>query len=112
MCSGYIDMELFGKLDIRVCRAVKVEPIPGKSRLYKVTVDLGSNLGTRIIVAGGAEHYKPNDLEGKLLIALINMKPKNIGGVESMGMLLAADVEGKPVWLTVMGEAPPGTKVR
>ena len=111
MSSGYVDMELFGKLDLRVCRAVKVEPIPGR-RLYKVTVDLGSNLGRRIIVAGGAEHYKPSDLEGKLLIALINLKPKVIGGVESMGMLLAADVEGKPVWLTVMGEAPPGAKVR
>jgi methionine--tRNA ligase beta chain len=111
MSGGYVDLDFFGKLDLRVCRALKVEPIPGRSKLYKVTVDLG-DLGRRVIVAGGAEHYKPSDLEGKLLIALVNLKPKVIGGVESMGMLLAADVDGKPVWLTVISEAPPGAKVR
>lgn len=57
-------------------------------------------------------NYDPSYFLGKKLIVLVNIKPKKIMGVESRGMLLAADINGKPVWLTVDGEAPAGSRIR
>ncbi|MEM0083986.1 MAG: hypothetical protein QW743_00625 [Candidatus Methanomethylicia archaeon] len=106
-----ITIEEFNKLDIRVCRVIEAERIPGKQKLLKLLVDLGP-LGTRTIIAGGGEHYNPEDYKGKLFIAIINLQPKTIAGIKSEGMLLAADQNGKPIWLTTISETPPGTIIR
>lgn len=66
----------------------------------------------RQLVAGIGDVYKPEKLVGKQIIVVANLKPKVIRGVVSQGMLLAADVNGKPVLLTVDRPVPPGTKVR
>ena len=107
--SSEVSIEEFKKLDIRVCRVVSAERIPGRSKILKAVVDLGGE--QRTVVVGGADIYGPDYFIGKLFIILANLQPKEIAGVISKGMLLAADVGGKPVWLTVDGSAPPGSKV-
>ena len=72
------------------------------------------NLGTekRDVIIGGAEFYQPEDLIGKTVIVLANLEPKKMAGIESNAMLLAADVNNKPYWLTVMEDVEPGTKIK
>lgn len=98
------------RLDLRVVKVLEAERIPGSSKVLKLKVDVGDEV--RDVVAGGAEFYEPEYFKGKLFIALVNLRAKNIRGVLSRGMLLAADLRGKPIWLTVMEDVPPGTKVK
>ncbi|MEM2240389.1 MAG: tRNA-binding protein [Candidatus Bathyarchaeia archaeon] len=107
--TGEVSIEEFKKLDIRVCRVISAERIPGRSKILKAIVDVGGE--QRTVVVGGADIYGPDYFKDKLFILLANLQPKEIAGVVSKGMLLAADVGGKPIWLTVDGPAPPGSKV-
>ena len=100
----------FEKLSFRVGKITAAERIPGMKKILKVTVDIGET--TAQAIAGGAEFYEPNSLIGKRVIVLINMEPKTIAGVKSEVMLLAADLQGKPIWVTVEEDVPAGTKVR
>ncbi|MCS7139204.1 MAG: tRNA-binding protein [Candidatus Nezhaarchaeota archaeon] len=108
--KGEISLELFNSLDLRVGVVVEAERIPNTRKLLKLKVDIGDEV--REIVVGGAEYYDPSYFIGKHFIVLVNLKPKKIAGVESRGMLLAADVNNKPVWLTVDSPVPPGSRVR
>jgi len=105
-----ISYDDFAKLDLRVARIDSVEVIPGKSRIVKGVIDLGSE--KRDVIIGGAEFYKPEDLVGKTVVVVANLEPKKLAGVESNAMLLAADVNDKPYWLTVNEDVPAGTKIK
>lgn len=105
-----ISYEDFAKLDLRVAKIDSVEPIVGKSKIVKGIIDLGFE--KRDVIIGGAEFYKPEDLIGKSVIVIANLEPKKLAGVESNAMLLAADVNDKPYWLTVTDEVPIGTKIK
>jgi len=105
-----IDYDDFSKLDLRVAKILTVEKIPGKSRIVKGEFDLGEE--KRIVIIGGAEFYEADELIGKTVIAVINLMPKKIAGIESNAMLLAADTNGKPFWLTVNDKVPLGTKIK
>ncbi|MCZ7555913.1 MAG: methionine--tRNA ligase [Bacteroidia bacterium] len=87
------------KLDLRTGRIVGAEAVPKSSKLVKLTVDIGSE--TRQIVAGIAMRYAPEDLKGKAIVIVANLKPAKLFGIESQGMLLAAsnDSEG-PILVT------------
>ena len=111
MSAGEITIEEFARLDIRIGKVVKAERIPGSRKLLRLEVDLGEG-EPRQLVAGLAGFYEPDELVGMNIVVLANLKPKKIMGVESRGMLLAADVNGRPVLLTVEEDVPPGTKVR
>jgi len=100
----------FERLDIRVAKLVSVEGIPGMKKIMKAKVDLGDR--TVYAILGGAQHYKPSDLDGRLVAVIANMEPRTVAGVKSECMLLAADDRGKPVWLTLTEDVPPGTKIR
>ncbi len=106
---GYITYEDFSKLDLRVGKVIKVERIKGLTRVVKALVDLGSE--KRELIVGGAEYYEPEYFINKNVIVVANLEPKKIAGITSNGMLLAADVNGKPIWLTVADDAPAGSKV-
>lgn len=106
-----ISIDEFLKSDVRVVKVVQAEPIPGKSRILKLVIEIEPEK-TQTIVAGGAQYYTPDHFIGKKFVALLNLAPRQIGGVDSQGMLLAAEVGGKPVWLTVEEDAPPGSRVR
>ena len=105
-----ISYEDFTKLDLRVAKIDSVEPIPGKSKIVKGVVDLGEE--KRVVIIGGAEFYQPEDLVGKIVIIVANLEPKKLAGIESNAMLLAADVNEKPFWLTVIEDVPLGTKIK
>jgi len=100
----------FTKLDIRVAKIESIEKIPGKTRIVKGVVNLGTE--KRDVIIGGAEFYQPEDLIGKTVIVVTNLEPKKMAGIESNAMLLAADVNNKPYWLTVMEDVEPGTKIK
>jgi len=105
-----IDYDDFSKLDLRVAKILTVEKIPGKSRIVKGEIDLGEE--KRNVIIGGAEFYEVDELIGKTVIAVINLMPKKIAGIESNAMLLAADTNGKPFWLTVDDKVPLGAKIK
>ena len=102
--------EEFKKMDLRVAKVLAAERVPGTSKLLKLQIDLGSE--KRQIVAGVAETYSPEELVGKEFIVIANLQPAVIRGVESQGMLLAAEVEGKAIIPFFDRELPPGTKVK
>jgi methionine--tRNA ligase beta chain len=100
----------FQKLSLKVGKITAAERIPNMKKILKVQVNVGD--WTAQAIAGGAEFYEPSSFVGKTVIVLTNMEAKTIAGVESEVMLLAADVQGRPVWLTVGEDVAPGTIVR
>ena len=100
----------FAKLDLRIAKIVNTEKIPGKSKIIKGIIDLGEE--KREVIIGGAEYYQPEELVGRTVVVIANLEPRKIAGFESNAMLLAADVNEKPFWLTVSEDVPLGTKIK
>ena len=105
-----ISYDDFSKLDLRVAKIISTEKIPEKSRIIKGTISLGNE--ERDVIIGGAQFYDPEDLIGKTVIVVANLEPKKMAGVESNAMLLAADVDDKPYWLTVEEDIPLGSPIK
>jgi len=105
-----VTFEEFKRMDFRVGEIVKAQKVEGTQKLIRMEVDIGSE--KRQMVAGIAEEYDPEDLVGKKVIVIVNLKPAVIRGIESQGMLLAADVEGKAIVPFFSEDVPPGAKVR
>ncbi|MBA3007888.1 MAG: methionine--tRNA ligase [Proteobacteria bacterium] len=109
---GVIEFEQFQQIDLRVAEVVHAERIEKSDRLLKLTVKAPD---TRTIVAGIAEYYTPGELLGRLVLIVANLKPVELMGVQSQGMVLAAktEVEGKKrlVLATVSGLVTAGSKV-
>ncbi len=101
----------FTKLDIRVAKIIATEPIEGKSRIIKGRIDLGND-DQRDVIIGGAQYFQPEEMVGKTVIVIANLEPKKMAGVESNAMLLAADVDDKPFWLTVNEDVPLGSPIK
>ncbi len=104
-----ITFDEFKRMDFRVAQILKAERIEGATKLLKLEVDIGTE--KRTMVAGIAETYNPEELEGKKLIVIVNLKPAVIRGVESQAMLLAAVVDNKAVIPFFDREVAPGTPV-
>jgi methionine--tRNA ligase beta chain len=100
----------FQKLEIRVGKVVKAERIASSKKLIKLKVDIGNEL--RDIVAGVAEYYKPEELQEKNLIIMTNLEPRKVMGIQSQGMILAADVSGRPYVIFAEPSIPAGARVR
>ena len=105
-----IDIKDFAKLDLRVGKILKAERIKGSKKLMRLEVDIGDEV--RQIVAGIADGYREEELVGKSVVVLANIKPAKIMGVGSDGMVLAADVDGKAVLLTPEKDVKPGVRIR
>ena len=105
-----INFEEFQKIDLRVAKVITAEKIEGSKKLLKLEIDLGKE--KRQLVAGISQFYSPEELIGREIVVLVNLEPRKIKGVESQGMLLAADDRGNPVLLNPDKEVPPGTKIR
>ena len=82
-----ISFDEWKKIELLTAKIESVEDIPGKDKLYKISVDAGTE--KRTIVAGIKGHYSKEELEGKTVILLANLKPRKIAGIESNGMLMA-----------------------
>ncbi|MDO8589220.1 MAG: methionine--tRNA ligase [Armatimonadota bacterium] len=100
----------FKKMELRIAEIVAAERHPNADKLLKLTVSLGDE--RRTIVAGIAQWYEPDALVGKKIVLLANLAPATIRGVQSQGMLLAADVDGQAVILTPDSDVPSGAKIR
>jgi len=105
-----ISFDEFQRMDLRVGQILKAEGVEGTKKLLKLEVDIGAE--KRQMVAGVAEVYPPETLAGKRIIVVANLKPATIRGIESQGMLLAADLEGRPIIPFFEEDVPAGTKVR
>jgi len=99
----------FKKLDLRIGKIENVEDVEGMDRLYKLTVDLGREKKT--LLAGLKESHQPYELLGKSVVVVTNLEPREIRGIRSQGMLLAAVSGDKPVLLIPEEEVKSGSKV-
>lgn len=108
--GGELDIARFAEIELRVALVLGAEKVAGTDKLLRLEVTLGRE--TRQIVAGIAQSYLPEALVGKQIIVVANLKPARIRGIESQGMLLAADSGGGPVVATFETEVAPGTRVR
>jgi methionyl-tRNA synthetase len=88
-----VDIDVFARIKLRTATIEAVEAVPKSKKLYKLQLDVGE-LGKRQIVSGIAQHYTPEQLVGKQIVIIANLKPAKLMGVESQGMLLAASTEG------------------
>ncbi|MCA9726516.1 MAG: methionine--tRNA ligase subunit beta [Candidatus Eisenbacteria bacterium] len=108
--DALISIDAFARADLRVAQVLHVEPHPNADRLLKLQIDLGSE--RRQLVAGLAAYYKPEDLIGKQIVVVANLKPAKLRGEVSQGMLLAgSDEEGVAILMPARPMAP-GSKVR
>jgi methionyl-tRNA synthetase len=99
------------KVQLRIGEVLAAEPVPNASKLLRLTVQLGED-DTRTILAGVAEYYQPEALVGRQVVVVANLAPRKMRGIESQGMLLAADIDGKAVLLQPDSPVAPGARVR
>ncbi len=104
-----ISIQDFSNVDLRVATVVNAEKVPKANKLLKLEVDLGE---IRTIVAGIAEHYAPEELVGKQIIVVANLKPAKLMGIVSNGMLLAAVNDAGVTVATLDKPVDPGTPLR
>ena len=106
-----ITIDDFLKVDLRVARVLTAEKVPNSRKLMKLSIDVGTE--QRTLVAGIAEAYEPEQLVGKTVGIVFNLKPAKLMGIESNGMILAASPEGgKPVLVAFDGDIAPGSRIR
>lgn len=108
--SAEISFEDFKRIDARVGTITQVERVPRTEKLYKILVDLGP-LGVRQTVSSLVGYYEPDQLMGKRVIFLYNLKPSKFSGEISQGMLLAAEQDSKLALLTTDHEVPNGSRI-
>lgn len=108
-----VDIDLFARIKLRTATIEKVEAVPKSKKLYQIQLDVGE-LGKRQIVSGIAQHYTPEQLVGKQIVIIANLKPSKIMGVESQGMLLAASTDGDGTLAVLTPDKPilSGSRVR
>ena len=111
--ASFIDITDFTKVDLRVGEVLTAERIPKADKLLLLSVDVGEEK-PRQILAGIAQYYSPEDLLGRKIAVVANLKPRKLRGHESQGMLLAASVgdEGKPVIATFTEDVPNGARLK
>jgi len=106
-----ISIDDFLKIDLRVAKVLTAEKVPNSRKLMKLSIDVGTE--QRTLVAGIAEAYEPEQLVGKTVGIVFNLKPAKLMGIESNGMILAASPEGgKPVLVAFDGDIAPGSRIR
>lgn len=111
-----ISFEDFAKVELKTGKILSAEPVEGSEKLVKLMVDIGEidkdGKGTpRQILAGIAKFYSPDELTDRTVIIAANLEPRMMMGLESQGMLLAADGE-KPILLTTFEKVEPGLKIK
>jgi methionyl-tRNA synthetase len=106
-----ITIDDFLKVDLRVAKVLAAEKVPNSRKLMKLSIDVGTE--QRTLVAGIAEAYEPEQLVGKTVGIVFNLKPAKLMGIESNGMILAASPEGgKPVLVAFDGDIAPGSRIK
>ncbi len=104
-----ISYEDFEKVDLRVAKVLAAEAVPKSSKLLKLKIDVGEE---RTIVAGIGKDYKPEEIVGKSIVVVVNLKPTKLMGVESRGMLLATDADAGLALVSFDRDPKTGARVR
>jgi len=108
--EGVICIDDFCKVQLRTAKVLEAERIPNADKLLKLKIEVGAE--TRPLVAGIAKFYAPEEMVGKTIIIVANLKPRKLMGIESQGMLLAAkDAEGNLKLATIEGGFASGCSV-
>jgi methionyl-tRNA synthetase len=105
-----ISIDQFMETELRVAEVRAAERVPKSKKLLKLSVFTGDD--ERTIVAGIGTKYTPEELVGRMIVIVFNLKPATLMGVESNGMVLAASLNGEPTLLSVDAGVPAGTRVR
>ncbi len=105
-----ITIEDFEKLDLRVAKVIAAEKVEKADKLLKLTVKLGNE--ERTVVSGIAKHYKPEDMVGKNVVMIANLKPVKLRGIMSNGMILAGATDEVLKIMELSDDIPSGTQVR
>ena len=107
-----ITIDDFKKCEIRMGKILSAEKVEGSEKLLKLMIDLGE-ASPRQILSGIAKAIpEPEFLVGKLVPIVANLEPRQMMGMESIGMMICADNDGKPVILTPIEDVPPGSIVK
>ena len=106
-----ITIDDFMKVELRTAKVLAAEKVPNSKKLIKLSIDVGTE--QRTLVAGIAEAYEPEQLVGRTIVMVFNLKPAKLMGIESNGMVLAASPDGgKPTLVGFDQDVPPGVRVR
>jgi methionyl-tRNA synthetase len=110
--SPKVDIEDFGKVDLRVGQVLSAERVKGADKLLHLKVDIGES-EPRTIVAGIAAVYDPDGLIGRKVVIVANLHPRKLRGIESNGMIVAASLEGgKPILAGFLEDVPVGARLK
>ncbi len=104
-----ITIDDFAKIELKVGTVIEAEDVEGSDKLIKQIVDFGTE--KRQILSGIKKWYKPEDLIGKQFVYVTNLEPRVMMGLESQGMILAADTD-KPIPLKPFKKVPNGAKIK
>jgi methionyl-tRNA synthetase len=107
---SHIGIEDFQKVQLKVAKILAAERVPKSEKLLKLQVDIGTE--QRQIVAGIGKKYVPEELVGRTIVVVANLKPAKLMGIESQGMVLAAGDKEVLELLNLSDEIPAGTKVK
>lgn len=108
--DNIITIDDFTKIELKVAKIIEAAEIEGADRLLKLQIDLGSE--KRQLVAGIKKSYTPEELVGRHIVVVANLKAARLRGEESQGMLLAAQTEDGPVLVSFEKEVPLGAAVK
>lgn len=111
-----ISIDEFKKVELKVAKVISAERVEGSEKLLKLQVDLGEEKtdlsAGRQVIAGIGKSYEPEELVGKEIIIVANLEPRSLMGLESQGMVLAANSESGPVLIMPDKEVNPGTELK
>lgn len=109
--DNLITFDDFSKIDLRVAKVLEARPHPDADKLLVLKIDVGGE--ERQIVAGIKQYYEPENLVGKLIVVVKNLKPRVMRGQESQGMLLAASTEDRSqvILVSPLADIAPGSRV-
>jgi methionyl-tRNA synthetase len=103
-----LKLDEFSRLDLRVAEILGAESVPGSKNLLKLEVDIGEK---RTVVAGIARHYRPEDLVGRQVVMVVNLKPAKLMGIRSEGMVLVASIDGEMALIAPEKKVKPGSPI-
>lgn len=106
-----ISYDEFAKIELKTAKIIEANTVEGSNKLIRLKIDLGDP-EIRQIVAGIGRAYTPEQLAGKEIIIVANLEPKMLMGLESQGMLLAAESDNGPILLMPDKETTPGSKIK
>jgi methionyl-tRNA synthetase len=103
-----LTLDDFSRMDLRVAEILQAESIPDSKNLLKLEVDLGEK---RTVVAGIASHYRPEDLVGRQVVLVANLRPAKLMGIRSEGMILVGSAGGEMVLIAPEKKVKPGSPI-